>query len=399
MIFSHAPAGFIATFATRYFWNKKLTKKQTYILYLIGIIAGIFPDIDVIYYYLINASTRHRELITHSPFFYILIWIILYIIAYLTKKQILKSLGLIIFTSSLSHFILDSITTGIPWFYPFSTRTWGLLNLPWFNFQFIYEHLFIFIFSIEALIFLIAVVILTFWKGSQQIFLGTIFVSILVFIFWIFLLINITPHLANGRIDIYYKDLDKDGIINMKDQDVDGDGILNIKDADANGNGESNLEEILKEAKKMEGIWYDKTEGKFGELFTRLGLIINADAVKKPYEHAGIFLKTEMISDFEQHPKDYTNTPRNALFSRNPKNIYTYLKNNDMLVNANEDPKLGDIVFYGDQAGHVALVVDIKNKNNFDVLEADPSHITKRTPNHEVVARKGEIKAFGRILK
>jgi inner membrane protein len=399
MIFSHAPGGFIAAFVTKRWWTRSLTKKQITILYIVSMIAAVLPDIDVIYFYLFDATVRHRQHITHSLFLYLLIWLIFYTIGFFKKSQVLKSTGFILFIGGFFHLLLDSVTTGVPWFYPQSLRTWGLLNLPWFNFDFVYEHLFLFTLSIEVLIFLLAFNILFFWKSSKKAAFSALTLSILIFGSWIFFLQKLTPHLFSGRIDIYLKDFDSDGVINMEDDDMDGDGILNISDPDANGNGKSNLEDIVETANKMQGVYYDKTEGGFWEFFSRLGLVINADAVKKPYEHAGIFWRKEMIKDFERNPKDYQGTPKNALFERKAQNIYTFLKNNDMLIDTKTKPQIGDIIFYGNNFDHVALVFEVQDKNNFKVLEADPLHGTNTVPNGEVEKRAGNIKVVGRILK
>lgn len=400
MIFSHAPAGFIAAFVTKRWWARFLTKKQITILYLIGTIVAILPDVDAAYFYLVDATIRHRQHITHSLIFYLLIWLLFYIIGFFKKKQLFKSIGFVIFTGGFSHLILDSTTTGVPWLYPISSRTWGLLLIPWLNFNFIYDHLFLFTLSIEIFVFLLAFNILLFWKSSKRIALGVLFFSILLFCFWIIFLQNITPHLFNGRIDVYYKDFDSDGIINMEDDDMDGDGVINISDNDANGNGKTNLEDIIDTANKMQGIWYDKTEGGFWEIFTRLGLIINTDVIKKPYEHAGIFWRKELIKDFELHPKGYQGTPKDALFERKAQNIYTFLKNNDMLINVDTYLQIGDIVFYGNDLNHVALVFEVYEKDkNFKVLDADPKRGTKIESNEEIIKQVGNIKAIGRLLK
>lgn len=398
MIFSHAPGSFIAAFLTKRCWARSLPKKQITILYIVSMIAAVLPDVDVIYYYLVNATIRHRQHITHSLFLYLLIWLIFYAFGFFKKSQILKSTGFVLFIGGLSHLILDSVTTGVPWFYPLSQRTWGLLSLSWFNFDFVYEHLFLFTLSTEVLVFLIACNILFFSKSSKKIAFSILISSILLFSSWIIFLQKLTPHLFNSRIDIYYKDLDSDGVVNMEDNDMDGDGILNIKDTDANGNGKTNLKDIIEVATKIQGVYYDKTEGSFWEIFSRLGLIINTDAVLKPYEHAGIFLRKEMAEDFKLHPQ-YVGTPKDALFERKAQNIYTFLKNNDMLIDAKAEPRVGDIAFYGDDLNHVALIFEVQDRNNFKVLEADSSRGTNIVPNGEVVKRAGAIKAFGRLLK
>jgi hypothetical protein len=71
MIFAHAPAGYILT---RILQKKLNTKKHL----IWGIVASITPDLDLIYkkYFDPIVGRNHREYITHTPFF----WLILFVV-------------------------------------------------------------------------------------------------------------------------------------------------------------------------------------------------------------------------------------------------------------------------------------------------------------------------------
>jgi hypothetical protein len=47
MIFAHAPASFLLTYALKKYWQKALKRKEIIYLYILAIVGGIFPDVDL----------------------------------------------------------------------------------------------------------------------------------------------------------------------------------------------------------------------------------------------------------------------------------------------------------------------------------------------------------------
>lgn len=400
MVFSHGPAGFTITWATQKLWKKGLNSRQKVCIYILGVIFGLLPDVDVVYYYLISATHLHRENITHSPILYLALFILVFVFSLVLKNKFIKSISFIFLFSTFFHLILDSTTAGVPWFFPLSKNLYGLLFVDALATGFYGSHLIVFLYSLEAVFFLFTLGILLFWKYKEKNSRKRITVCLsIIFVAWVFLLVSFDKHLFSWKSDIYYKDFDKDGLMNMRDEDMDGDGMINLWDNDANGNGIPNLEEILEVAKRMEGVWYDITEDRLWEIARRFGFLRKIDTVVKPYDYAGIFIGAEIRRDFEKHPQKYIETPRHPFFEKRIENLFTFLENNDMILPRDAVPHLGDIVFYGENFDQVALVTRVFENDSFFVLEADASHVTMVLPNKEVVKRAGEIKAFGRILE
>ena len=82
---------------------------------------SIFPDFDVIItpFYRIS-FWKHHDLPTHSLLFYIVTFLILYVAGFSLEMV------LTLFSAILAHLLADSLGHGLMWFYPLSTRFYGL---------------------------------------------------------------------------------------------------------------------------------------------------------------------------------------------------------------------------------------------------------------------------------
>lgn len=399
MLFAHAPAGFLAAYFTRKIWvtpryGPGLTQKQTYLLYFLGAFFGIFPDIDGLYFYLVNATLSHREYFTHSFIFYFLVWLILYFIARLLKNNFLKAFSFVFFFAVLSHLLLDSLSYGVMWLYPFSYLPFGLLGIDFLASGFFGQR-FLFINLFLETIIILAALNLFFFIFFKKYFKKILAVSYLIFISVIFVLYISWPYLYQGKIDFYYKDQDKDKIINMYDLDLDGDGIPNFKDKDADNNGQKNIDQISKTAKKIEGTLYDVSEGGFWEIPSRFGFLSKTDVIIIPYNAAGIFLKKELEKDFQKYPYRYANSPKNSRFIRDPYNLFIFFRNNGMLK-AGRYFKDGDIVFFGEKINNIGLVINGDKEEMVRILmvDRDKFHFLS---GKEAQEKYGKIIGVGRL--
>lgn len=394
MLFAHAPAGFLATYYIRKIWVKKISKSQTNLLYFLGAIFGIFPDIDTVYYYFFSAILHHREIFTHSLIFYIIIWLVLFFIGRLSKKEFLKALGFVFLFTGLSHLILDSLGNGIMWFYPFSSLTFGLLAAQSIADSF-FGQFFLFINLFFETIIILWAANLLFFKFFKKYFKFVFLGSYPILLAVIFLLYISSPHLYQGQANFNYKDKDNDKIINLRDRDLDGDGILNIEDSDADGDGKNNIKQIVETAKKMENIKYDKSEGGFWEIPSRFGFLSKTDVVIIPYNVAGIFLKKELEEDFQKHSYRYVSSPKSSRFVHNSYNLFIFFRNNGMLKSGGYF-KDGDIVFFGEKAENIALVIDGSKKDEIRLIAAGDDKIIFLSIN-QVKGRYGKLIGVGRL--
>lgn len=97
-------------------------------LLIIGTLAGELPDIDLIRLYFDHKLERpgrvndHRVYITHAPFFWLMISLIIVAGGYLAGSLFTEWIGWLVLAGSWSHLILDSLEYGVMWLWPFSKK-------------------------------------------------------------------------------------------------------------------------------------------------------------------------------------------------------------------------------------------------------------------------------------
>ncbi len=112
MIFAHAFVGAILSHFTQPKNIKKgKTGRRSILYFWISTIAGsVFPDVDVIYLALVNASVSHRYLLTHTPLPYIFVLsILLPLVWFLRIKPINIKIISGFFLGVFLHIFADSL--------------------------------------------------------------------------------------------------------------------------------------------------------------------------------------------------------------------------------------------------------------------------------------------------
>ncbi|MFH0854723.1 MAG: metal-dependent hydrolase [bacterium] len=409
MVISHLPAGYIAArMAEKKYW-KDFSKKQVLWLYAILLFFSVCPDFDLVYFWFINGMNSHREFFTHSLFFYAMLGLgafsIVKIIIYATEQKcdneqkkrsedkFIRWISYSIIIGAITHLALDSILSSVGWAWPFYANPIGL---PIFDIYFIWikDYYFPLFVSIELAAVTFAFYALVCAKAKIKLRENFFYALPVIFFLAAVFLSFSAKNFFYMPPDIGNRDFDGDSIRNEADFDADNDGIENFYDMDANRNGVNNKDEFISEAKKMVGVF--TWEGnKFLGLILKLGLISDAAILRVSLEKAGIFLREEMNNDFILNPIQYNDTAYNYNFSNNPENVYIFLKNKKSLIcEGMEEIKVclfqkGDIIFYGDNFNHLAIVVD-KNKNDYSVIEAGRHY--KKT----IILKKAEMeKLYG----
>lgn len=365
MLISHLPAGYINTYLSKTFWQNKLNRKQIKILFFAGALLGLLPDIDIIYHYLFDAELSHRELITHSPFPYIVGSIIFFLIGLIIKNNFLKSFAFLFFLSPCIHLLLDTTTAGIPLFYPFSLDLYGLLMIPALNNGIYGQYIYVFLYTLELFIILFAINALLFQFVKQKLInIITLLVSIILLLMVIILLTWLNHDLYPKNSLQYYGDIDNDGLINMRDQDINGNSIININDKDADGDAIANRQDITNEINNMKGLYYDFSEDEYFNILSRFGLLSSADLISKSYDAAGIFLGTEMKIDRAKNESKYSSDSSDENFDQNYNNIYEFFKNNDYLIQSTANLEIGDVIFWGEKNNieHISIISNISGE-------------------------------------
>lgn len=415
MVFAHAPAGYLVLRLFEKFWNKKkiFKKKKRLILYLIGMLFSIFPDFDLFYHYFYSANIPHRQYVSHGIVIYVLLFLSIYFVGSIFKKQFIKSLAWVILIGVLTHLFLDTIASGIAIFTPISNLMIGFRSIFLLKYSFFTENIFLINCSLELLLILSAVAVFAhdFLKNAKS-KLVIYISSIILFIGGFLALAYVNSHIYNGgQFDAYFEDNDHDKKINLVDFNIDNDDFDNIYDIDANGNGLSYQEDILRATKLMKGKWYDFTEGGWGEIFSRWGVMTNSDVITKSYEASGIYFQNEFDRDYKNNPNDYMGVPEDPLFDRRVENIYAFCLHNNRLFDG-ADLQVGDVIFFNNGLAGLTTFVDSSLSEDFDgqnnlfdknkkadIIIGERGKIVYEENHDELSNNLGGVKSYCRIVK
>lgn len=139
MFIGHLPAGFISA---RLLFTHLKSVGVSYTAFIAwGMFGAIIPDIDMVYFYLIDhRQHHHHSYITHFP----IVWLSLLIVssAWFCKTSQRKNAVLVVIFSlnAFIHIILDTIVGDIWWLAPFVDRPFSFATVPamyqpwWLNF-------------------------------------------------------------------------------------------------------------------------------------------------------------------------------------------------------------------------------------------------------------------------
>lgn len=141
MFIAHLPAGYI----TAKLLIPKLadTRIKPHQLVLTGMIGAIAPDLDMLYFYLVdNRQHNHHTYWSHYP----IVWLGLLLVSSAWFKQTTDKsraiLTLIFSVGGFIHMLLDSVAADIWWFAPLYNEPYSMQNIQafykpwWLNFIF-----------------------------------------------------------------------------------------------------------------------------------------------------------------------------------------------------------------------------------------------------------------------
>ncbi|MFA6553922.1 MAG: metal-dependent hydrolase [Candidatus Paceibacterota bacterium] len=135
----HLAGGYLATYGILALSSStagfsSFSPTELSVLFIIGTLAGELPDLDLAWFYLENRNHKHskvhshREHITHTPIFWLGISALIAIFGFIFNSSFISFVGLLILAGTWTHFILDSIESGIRWLWPFSNKSFCLIK-------------------------------------------------------------------------------------------------------------------------------------------------------------------------------------------------------------------------------------------------------------------------------
>ncbi len=247
MYLAHGPIGFLANEAIQNKKIKQLKMSEQILVALCSLFFGILPDFDILALSMFNAPRFiHHDIITHTPIFYIGIWLLLksgihfsgYIFNKKTgnvlDKRLLNILANTFLIATLFHLLSDFLVNSIPLLYP-------LNDFKFYILKFIFEPnifaglAFSTFFAIELLFIAIFLYVL-YKKFFTEKKLITLFLQFLIAITVIYL--PISMYISSNTYNSTYM-YDSHGEINY---DIDYDGVSDKEDMYVGNTGQNNLQ-------------------------------------------------------------------------------------------------------------------------------------------------------------
>ena len=153
MMIAHIPAGYLAT--RRLLDARAMDGRSLRLLIALGLFASVFPDIDLLYFYLIdNRRTLHHEYWTHIPAFWAVLALGTFALCRLARFRLPLLPFAVFFANIFLHMILDTVAGGILWLYPWDSTSFVLVEVPsrfgWWLWNFILHWSFLFELAILA---------------------------------------------------------------------------------------------------------------------------------------------------------------------------------------------------------------------------------------------------------
>ena len=147
MFIAHLPAGYLTT--RLLLRRRRLPDGIGRRLLALGLVASVLPDLDLFYFYLIDArQTLHHEYWPHLPVFWAALAAPLLGAAVWTRRLEALLAWLVFHLNILLHLVLDSVVGHVLWFYPLSDRTVVLFDVPtvhgWWVWNFVLHWTFLF---------------------------------------------------------------------------------------------------------------------------------------------------------------------------------------------------------------------------------------------------------------
>lgn len=391
MLIAHGPLGYLLAHTSKRYWQPLVAKPQHKLIFWAAAIGGIFPDIDLLYFYFIDSTVSHRQLLTHSFLVYGVVLLLaglwLRFLPYFKTVVV----GLLFFTlGAISHVCADMFIGMAAGLAPISDTIFGLISIPWYRDSIFMQYNLATNFTAELVIIMLAIgTVVRRWKLWLTVSAGAGLIVALTFI-WL----NAHSYKPDGW--FYYSDLDNDGIINAADRDIDGDQLVNTIDPDVDNDDMDNSEAFYIELFSADQALFDYSFGQPIEIALRLSLVNDQVMVQRLFANTGIFFTTEMAYDYAARPDGYRLDPTNNQFAEQPSNVMTWLSHTNHLLPADAHRQEFDIIFF--QSGMMAVFTRLSDGSGV-VLDVDASHPYARyEPYATVVKREGGVIAIGRVL-
>lgn len=136
MTFAHIPSGYVLAYVNERFFPKRLTAATKKQLTLLTAIGATFPDVDTLPYLTDgSAILKHRQFITHTPFLYVVLSMVVLAFASTLPKNLARRVYMFWYafiSGVFLHLATDSFVVGVRWLYPVSGEYYSLFGSPFY---------------------------------------------------------------------------------------------------------------------------------------------------------------------------------------------------------------------------------------------------------------------------
>lgn len=120
MITAHLPSGYVL--AQMQGWTGWLM--------IAALVGAVFPDLDLLFFYFVDGRAfHHHRYWVHAPAFAVAVIAIGAAFAWVAARRLLPVV-LAFGAGWFVHIVLDSLTGGIMWFWPFGTDLYHAITVP-----------------------------------------------------------------------------------------------------------------------------------------------------------------------------------------------------------------------------------------------------------------------------
>lgn len=114
----------------------------------IGLVMSIFPDSDLLYFYLVDhRRVAHHHYITHMPMVWLAFGLVGWALLVIMGKKQWRIFLFVAVANALLHMALDTTVGGIHWFYPFLDWNVKIIEVPsahgWWVWNFVFHWTFL----------------------------------------------------------------------------------------------------------------------------------------------------------------------------------------------------------------------------------------------------------------
>ncbi len=157
MIIGHLPSGYILG---------RVLRVGTPALMFACVLGAIFPDFDLLFFYLVDdRAFHHHKYWVHAPGFWLIICAVVIPVLWFAARSWLSLFGAFVLGNFL-HVLLDSIAGGIMWAWPYSNDLISLVTVQPTHSHFILSFIAHWTFWLEITLWIFAVTL--FFKGRRN---------------------------------------------------------------------------------------------------------------------------------------------------------------------------------------------------------------------------------------